>query len=77
MAVLSSEDEIEELASELVDVAKVTERRMSTAVSIQDLFRATERVLGLMATLFGETTSQSDFERVCTLKRTVVEIRTL
>lgn len=29
MAVLSSEDEIEELASELVDVAKVTERRMS------------------------------------------------
>lgn len=27
MTVLSSEDEIEELASELVDVAKVTERR--------------------------------------------------
>lgn len=29
MAVLSSEDEIEELAGELVDVAKVTERRTS------------------------------------------------
>lgn len=27
MTVLSSEDEIEELASELVDVAKVTQRR--------------------------------------------------
>lgn len=32
MAVLSSEDEIEELASELVDVAKVTERRRSMPV---------------------------------------------